>query len=104
VVLLEYGHPISLIPERVSITATLIGSSEAVSPARPGAVRLLVPGPPRANPHGLSTSPMGPAQPGATGGPIAYSALLAVFPHTPRSDHQSNLHVFIYNCLAALLV
>jgi hypothetical protein len=66
------------LPERVSITATLIGSSGS-----PGAVRL-VPAPLRANPHGLSASPMGPAQaplPCSTGCPIAYFALLTVFPH-----------------------
>jgi hypothetical protein len=84
VVLLDYSHPPPDLPERVSITATL------TSPGSPEAVRL-VPGPLRANPRGYpSASPMGPAQaplPCSTGGPIANSALLAVFPHERRCCH-----------------
>ncbi len=78
---LHSNGPFSLwppdLPERLSITATLIDSSGS-----PEAVRL-VPGPLRAIPRGYPRRLWAPSQaplPCSTGDPVANSALLAVFP------------------------
>jgi hypothetical protein len=77
-VLLDYGHPISLnlnaYPSQPPFDRLLWVSGGCASCAWP----------PEGQSPRLSASPMGPAQaplPCSTGGPIANSDLLAVFPH-----------------------